>query len=96
LLYWGSSVVGHETYGDGEATNIINSTRPKDGGGTSPSCVSEYLKEKNIKPECVIILTDGCVGDDWGSEWTAPTLWCIVGDYFDGEAANGKTIHIKD
>jgi predicted metal-dependent peptidase len=95
LLYWGSSVVGHETYGDGEAANIINSTRPKDGGGTSPSCVSEYLKEKNIKPECVIILTDGCVGDDWGSEWTAPTLWCIVGDYFDGEAGNGKTIHIK-
>ena len=95
LLYWGSSVVGHETYGDGEAANIINSTRPKDGGGTSPSCVSEYLKEKNIKPECVIILTDGCVGNDWGSEWTAPTLWCIVGDYFDGEAANGKTIHIK-
>jgi len=96
LLYWGSSVVGHETYGDGQAGDIINSTRPKDGGGTSPSCVSEYLKEKNIKPECVIILTDGCVGDDWGSEWTAPTLWCIVGDYFDGEAANGKTIHIKN
>jgi len=95
LLYWGSSVVGHETYGDGQAGDIINSTRPKDGGGTSPSCVSEYLKEKNIKPECVIILTDGCVGNDWGSEWTAPTLWCIVGDYFDGEAGNGKTIHIK-
>jgi len=96
LLYWGSSVVGHETYGDGQASDIINSTRPKDGGGTSPSCVSEYLKEKNIKPECVIILTDGCVGDDWGSEWTAPTLWCIVGDWFDGEAGNGKTIHIKN
>jgi predicted metal-dependent peptidase len=96
LLYWGSSVVQHETYGDGQASDIIASTRPKGGGGTSPSCVSEYLKEKNIKPECVIILTDGCVGDDWGSEWTAPTLWCIVGDWFDGEAANGKTIHIKD
>ena len=96
LLYWGSDVVGHETYGDGEAANIIASTRPKGGGGTSPTCVSEYLKANNIKPECVIILTDGCVGDDWGSEWTAPTLWCIVGDYFDGEAANGKTIHIKD
>jgi predicted metal-dependent peptidase len=96
LLYWGSSVVQHETYGDGEAANIITSTRPKDGGGTSPSCISEYLKEKNIKPECVIILTDGCVGGDWGSEWTAPTLWCIVGEYFDGEADNGKTIHIKD
>jgi predicted metal-dependent peptidase len=96
LLYWGSSVVQHETYGDGEAANIIASTRPKGGGGTSPSCISEYLKEKNIKPECVIILTDGMVGDDWGSEWTAPTLWCIVGEYFDGEADNGKTIHIKN
>jgi predicted metal-dependent peptidase len=96
LLYWGSSVVQHETYGDGQASDIIASTRPVGGGGTSPSCISEYLKEKNIKPECVIILTDGCVGDDWGSEWTAPTLWCIVGDYFDGEADNGKTIHIKN
>lgn len=96
LLYWGSSVVAHETYGDGEASNIVSSTRPVGGGGTSPSCISEYLKEKNIAPECVIILTDGCVGGDWGSEWTAPTLWCVVGDYFDGEADNGKTIHIKD
>jgi predicted metal-dependent peptidase len=96
LLYWGSSVVQHETYGDGEAANIIASTRPVGGGGTSPSCISEYLKEKNIKPECVIILTDGVVGGDWGSEWTAPTLWCIVGEYFDGEADNGKTIHIKN
>jgi predicted metal-dependent peptidase len=96
LLYWGSSVVAHETYGDGEASNIVSSTRPVGGGGTSPSCISEYLKEKNIAPECVIILTDGIVGGDWGSEWTAPTLWCVVGDYFDGEADNGKTIHIKD
>jgi predicted metal-dependent peptidase len=96
LLYWGSSVVQHETYGDGQASDIIASTRPKSGGGTSPSCISEYLKEKNIKPECVIILTDGCVGGDWGSDWTAPTLWCIVGDYFDGEADNGKTIYIKN
>jgi predicted metal-dependent peptidase len=96
LLYWGSSVVAHETYGDGEASNIVSSTRPVGGGGTSPSCISEYLKEKNIAPECVIILTDGMVGGDWGSEWTAPTLWCIVGDYFDGEADNGKTIHIKE
>jgi len=96
LLYWGSDVVAHETYGDGEASNIVSSTRPVGGGGTSPSCISEYLKTKNISPECVIILTDGMVGGDWGSEWTAPTLWCIVGDWFDGEADNGKTIHIKD
>ena len=95
LIYWGSEVAAHETYKDGEASNIVSSTKPVDGGGTSPSCVSEYLKEKNIQPECVIILTDGYVGDDWGSGWTAPTLWCIVGDN-EVQADNGKTIHIKD
>ena len=58
------------------------------------SCVSAYLKEKNIQPECVIVLTDGYVGGDWGSGWTAPVMWCIVGGY-DGDADNGKTIHIK-
>jgi predicted metal-dependent peptidase len=95
LIYWGSSVVGHETYSGNEVPNIVSSTRPKDGGGTSPSCVSEYLKEKNIKPECVIILTDGYVGDDWGRDWTAPLLWCVVGGNTD-VAPNGKTVHIKE
>jgi len=93
LLYWDSEVAGHETYSGSTASDIPNSTKPKGGGGTSPSCVSAYLKEKNIQPECVIVLTDGYVGGDWGSEWTAPVMWCIVGGY-DGDADNGKTIHI--
>lgn len=95
LIYWDSSVASHEEYDESTVANIVTSTRPKGGGGTSPSCVSEYLKEKKIEPECIIILTDGYVGGDWGSEWTAPTLWCIVNGP-DGEVApNGKTIHIE-
>jgi predicted metal-dependent peptidase len=93
LLYWDSEVAGHEVYSGSTASDIPNSTKPKGGGGTSPSCVSAYLKEKNIQPECVIVLTDGYVGGDWGSEWTAPVMWCIVGGY-EGDADNGKTIHI--
>jgi predicted metal-dependent peptidase len=94
LLYWDSEVAGHETYSGSTASDIPNSTKPKGGGGTSPSCISEYLKAKNIQPECVIVLTDGYVGGDWGSNWTAPVMWCIVGGY-DGDADNGKTIHIE-
>jgi predicted metal-dependent peptidase len=88
-------VAGHEEYTETDVPNIVSSTKPRGGGGTSPSCVSEYLNEKKIQPECVIMLTDGYVGNDWGSEWTAPLLWVIVGgaDYV---APNGKTIHIKD
>ena len=96
LIYWDCSVAAHEEYDEGSVANIVSSTKPRGGGGTSPSCVSEYLKEKRIEPECVIILTDGYVGGDWGTDWTAPTLWCIVNGPDGIVAPNGKTVHVKD
>jgi predicted metal-dependent peptidase len=95
LIYWGSEVEAHEKYEGGEVANIVSSTKPVGGGGTSPSAVSTYLTEKKIVPECIIILTDGYVGSDWGNDWTAPILWAIVGGNTD-VSPNGKTIHIKD
>ena len=95
LLYWDCNVAAHEVYEGSEVSNIVSSTKPRGGGGTSPSCVSAYLKEKAIVPECIIMLTDGYVGSDWGSEWTAEVLWCIVGGN-DEVAPNGKTVHVKD
>lgn len=95
LLYWDGEVAGHEEYSENDVANIVTSTQPKGGGGTSPSCVSTYLNEQKIKPECVIMLTDGYVGNDWGNEWPCPVLWVITGGN-DVVAPNGKTIHIKD
>jgi len=95
LIYWDSRVAAHEEYTENDVSNIINSTKPKGGGGTSPSCISAYLKDKRIEPECIIVLTDGFVGGDWGSDWTAPVLWAIVGGN-DCVAGNGKTIRVKD
>ena len=95
LIYWDSAVAAHETYTESEVPNIVSSTKPRGGGGTSPSCVSDYLKKEQIVPQCVIVLTDGYVGSDWGNDWTAPVMWAIVGGN-DVVAPNGKTIHIKD
>ena len=95
LLYWDGSVASHEEYEGSAVANIVSSTKPAGGGGTSPSCVSQYLKEQKIEPECVIMLTDGYVGDDWGSEWTAPVLWVITGGNT-VMADIGKTIHVRD
>ena len=95
LLYWGHTVEGHEEYSEADVPNIVSSTKPIGGGGTAPSCVSQYIKEKKLEPECIIILTDGYVGDDWGSEWNAPLLWVITG----GNrvmAEHGKTIHVEN
>ena len=95
LLYWGHTVEGHEEYSEADVPNIVSSTKPVGGGGTAPSCVSQYIKEKKLEPECIIILTDGYVGNDWGSEWNAPLLWVITG----GNrvmAEHGKTIHVEN
>jgi predicted metal-dependent peptidase len=94
LLYWDSEVAGHEEYDTASVGNIIESTKPRGGGGTSPSCVSQYIKDKGLKPECVIMLTDGYVGTDWGRDWECPVLWTIVGNNTN-TAPNGKTIHIN-
>jgi len=95
LIYWDSAVCAHEIYTNSTVGTLVESTKPAGGGGTSPSCVSEYLNTNKIVPEAVIMLTDGCVGDDWGSEWTAPVMWTIVGGY-KVSAPNGKTIHVND
>jgi len=95
LIYWGHEVESHEEYDGATVANIVSSTKPVGGGGTAPSCISQYLKEKKIEPECIIVLTDGYVGGDWGSDWTAPLMWVIVGGNKD-MAAHGKTIHVED
>jgi predicted metal-dependent peptidase len=94
LIYWDSGVAGHEVYDSNDVSNIVSSTKPMGGGGTDPTCVHHYLKEHNIKPEAVIMLTDGCIGD-WGNEWEAPMLWTVVRNPR-AYAPVGKTIHIKN
>jgi predicted metal-dependent peptidase len=79
LLYWDSAVAGHEVYGVGDGDRLMSSTKPKGGGGTSPSCITEYMKANKLTPECSVVLTDGYVGGDWGGDWSSPVLWAIVG-----------------
>jgi predicted metal-dependent peptidase len=93
LMYWGTSVVAHEVYTEGMMDTLVQSTRPVGGGGTDPRCVSDKIRDLGMSPECIIILTDGCIGD-WGTEWTAPVLWVVAGNPT-VTAPVGKTIHIK-
>lgn len=97
LIYWDSQVAGHETYDEVSMPNLVSSTKPVGGGGTDPTSMMKHLKSKNIKPECIIMLTDGEIYD-WGDKWEAPIMWVICNSYrtIPITAPVGKTVHIKD
>lgn len=94
LLYWDTHVAGHEEYRQGDYDHMLQSMRPKGGGGTDPSCVPAYLKDNNIKPDCIVMLTDGEVFNQWGSNWPAPVLW-VIADNPNIVAGTGKTVHVQ-
>lgn len=91
LMYWDTQVCSEEIYLDADYVNLVQSTKPKGGGGTDPECVPAYMNEHGIKPEAVIMLTDGYVGS-WGN-WSVPVMWCILNN----KSANpdvGKAVYI--
>jgi predicted metal-dependent peptidase len=94
IIYWDHTVAAHEIYDDSTRGSFRNSTKPVGGGGTNPGAMEAYLKQHDIKADCIIMFTDGYV-PDWGTDWNgAPILWVITGG---GKmvASTGKTIHIN-
>lgn len=94
LLYWDTRVAGHEKYSDGMYEMLAQSTKPKGGGGTRPSCVTRYLATSALKLDCMVMLSDGEVGSDWGGAWSCPVLWCITNKRI--TAGVGRTVYIGE
>lgn len=93
ILYWDTSVCGDERYVGAEVDNIVQSTKPKGGGGTDVRCVPDYITDKQIKAQAVIVLTDGYLFGGWG-QWQHPVLWCVL-DNKNARPDVGKTVHVK-
>jgi predicted metal-dependent peptidase len=94
LIYWDYDVAGHETYNIGDYAGLAETTKPAGGGGTRVGSLNEYLKDKRITPEAIVVLTDGYVEDDWGGNWEAPTLWAITSKGL--TSPHGKSIYLGD
>lgn len=93
LLYWDTEVAADERYESHELDTMVQSTKPAGGGGTMIECVPEYIQKNQIRPQCVIVLTDGYLGGSWG-DWQQPVLWVLL----DNESATpsvGKKVNVK-
>jgi len=93
VLYWDTEVAGHDSFTQGDYDGLLSKVRPKGGGGTNANCVPKYMHDNKIKPDCIIMVTDGYVFDNWGSNYPAPVLWVII-DNPKAEAPTGKTLHV--
>ena len=95
LMYWDSHVANHETYEGGAIQLLTTSTKPRGGGGTDPGCVTKFMQDKHIEPDCIVMLTDGCFYDGEG-DWSgvkAPLLWCVK-DNKNFTNKHGKVVHL--
>ena len=93
LLYWDTKVAKEEVYEQAELASLIASTKPAGGGGTMVECVPKYIADNQIKPQAIIVLTDGYLGGSWGT-WSHPLLWCIKGSNY--KPTVGKYVHVND
>lgn len=77
VLWWDTKVHGEQVFRD-NYSSIHKMLKPLGGGGTRVACVSEYIMEKKIRAECVIVFTDGYV--EGSPKWsvTTPTLWLVT------------------
>ena len=97
LMYWDTHVASRETYRDNELAGLVETTKPAGGGGTEPACVPKFMKKHDMKPECLIILTDGYIPNQDPSDWTieSPVLWCIKGNSNFNQSVVGKIVHVE-
>ena len=93
LIYWDTGVCQHEVYERDSFDSLLTTTKPRGGGGTAPQCVSNYIRDRKLNPEAIIMLTDGYV-DNWGKDWSSPVLWGITTKGI--SADNGVSIFVGD
>ena len=96
ILYWDTRVDRHETYTN-DLKGIVSRTTPSGGGGTNPDCVPKFMQDQKLKPDALVVLTDGYMHSNPGA-WaslTAPTLWCVIGNS-DYTPPKGQIVNIKE
>lgn len=66
----------HQVYDRENFGSLMCKRSFKGGGGTDMRQIFTFMEERNLKPEAVVVLTDGYT--PWPSSLPVPTLWAIT------------------
>ena len=78
VLWWDTRVHAEQRFEIESYANIATLLKPVGGGGTRVSCVSEYMNERHIDADGVIVFTDGHVEHEVKWDVSCPTLWLVT------------------
>lgn len=91
MLYWGSGVVGCDRYTKQQYPSIAGIRSVPNGGGTEPQTIMPYVKQHNLDPKWMVVLTDGYFTNP--APFGVQTLWVVYKNPR-WVAPFGKTVHI--
>ncbi len=94
VLWWDYDTHGTQVFREGEYNNIRSLLKPKGGGGTRVQSVRDYIIDKKVECDCVIVFTDGYVEENPKWDIKPPTLWLITQNENFHPVA-GKTVRFK-
>ena len=78
VLWWSDKVEHEQIIYPDQFGDIRKLLKPHGGGGTYVTAVSEYITQKQVKADCVVVFTDGHVESSPQWQVTAPTLWLVT------------------
>ena len=90
LIEVDAKVQNHEVFDRDGFGRLASKRSLKGGGGTDMRVIFKHIEDNNIKPEAVIVLTDG--ETPFPAEVKYPTLWAITSKRITSPV--GSTIHI--
>lgn len=92
VLWWDDAVCKDQQFKPDDYDLIATLLKPKGGGGTTPTVVTDYIAKHKIDAKAIVWLSDGYLGCS-DPVTTMPSLWGVVGND-DFVAQHGKTVHI--
>ena len=78
VLWWDMDVNVEQVFHEGDYDGLLSILKPRGGGGTHVGCVSKYMVDNKIKPDCLVVFTDGYVEGNPVWEIDTPTLWLVT------------------